>query len=99
LDGAHHLVVCVNLWGKNLDIVKKNTEALLVVGEYVGLEVNAGKTKYVSMFCEWNAGLNHNIHTANKSLKMLQSSNTAEFLESSTHMAGQMLDYQILQIT
>jgi hypothetical protein len=43
LDGARHLVVCVNLWGKNLDMGKKNTEAVLV-GEDVALEVNARKT-------------------------------------------------------
>jgi hypothetical protein len=35
--------------------------ALLVLGKDVDQEVNAGNTKCVSMFCEQNAGLIHNI--------------------------------------
>lgn len=54
-----------------------------------------GKLKYVPMFYVQNTGLNHNIPTANKSLKTWQSSNTVEFLESSTHVAEQVVDYQI----
>lgn len=47
LNGTLHLLICVNLWGKNLNTVKKHTEALLVVGEAVGLEVNAEKMNYI----------------------------------------------------
>jgi len=43
----------------------------LVLGEDVGLDGNAGKTKYVSMFCEQSAGLIHNIHTANESFQSI----------------------------
>jgi len=55
-------------------------EALLVLGEDVGLEGNAGKTKYVLMFCEQSAGLIHNIHITSKSFKTWQSSNMVESL-------------------
>jgi len=53
LNGAHHLLVYAdddNILGGNTHTIKKNTEALVVAGKEIGIEVNADKTKYVIMF-------------------------------------------------
>ena len=41
----------VNILGRSVHTIKKNTEALVAASEEIGLEVNAGKkeTKYVVM--------------------------------------------------
>jgi hypothetical protein len=47
----HHLLVCadgVSLLGDNMDTVKKNTETLIDASKEHDLEVNAGKTEYIS---------------------------------------------------
>jgi hypothetical protein len=52
LNGTHQFLVCadsVNLLSENVDIIKKNTEALLDASKEVGLEVNAEKTRYMFM--------------------------------------------------
>jgi len=38
----------VNILGRSVYIIKKNTEALVVASKEIGLQVNAGKTKYSS---------------------------------------------------
>jgi hypothetical protein len=43
----------VNLLG---DPMKKNSEALIDTSREVGLEVNTGKSKYVLLSCDQNAG-------------------------------------------
>jgi len=51
LNGTHHLLVytAVNLLGKNINTMKKNTESLLDASKEVGLEVNTEKNKYICM--------------------------------------------------
>jgi hypothetical protein len=64
--------------GKNVNTINKKTEAMLGTSREVGLEVNPENTKYMVISCHWNVGQNHNLLTANKSLKMWQSSSTWE---------------------
>jgi ribosomal protein S2 len=53
----------------NIDTIKKNTDTLIDDNKKVGLEVNAEKTKYMLMSCYQNAGQNHVIMIANRSLE------------------------------
>jgi hypothetical protein len=46
----------VNLLGEDIYTIKKNTETLIDAIKDVGLEVNAGKTKYMSLSRHQNAG-------------------------------------------
>jgi hypothetical protein len=47
LNGAHQLLAYaddVNLLGSNIDTMKRNTEALIIAGKEVGLEIKVEKT-------------------------------------------------------
>jgi len=46
----------VNLFGKNVSTTKENSEAFLLAGKKIGLEVNATRTADQSMSCEQIAG-------------------------------------------
>jgi hypothetical protein len=75
LNGAHQLLVYaddVNILGGSIHDVTKNTEALIVASNDIGLEVNAEKTKYMVMARNRNAGQNHNIKIDNKSFERLE---------------------------
>jgi len=58
-NGTHQLLVYaddVNISGGSMYVIKKNTEALLVVSKDTGLLVNVDKTKYMVMSRDQNAG-------------------------------------------
>jgi hypothetical protein len=68
LNGTPELLVYtgdVNLFGDNIDIVKKNTDTLTDASKEIGLEVNAEKTKYTLLSRHQNAGQNHDIKISN----------------------------------
>jgi hypothetical protein len=53
LNGTHQLLVDadeVNILGGSIHTVRKNTEALIIASEEIGLEVNAEKTKNMVIF-------------------------------------------------
>jgi hypothetical protein len=69
LNGTHQLLIYaddVNILERSIHAVKKNTEALVIAGKEIGLEINAEKTEYMVMSRNQNAGQNHNIKTDNK---------------------------------
>jgi hypothetical protein len=71
LNGTHQILAYaddVNIFGKNLDTIQKNTEALSDAGKEVGLEVNSKKTKYMFMSNK-KAGQKHSIRIANRSFE------------------------------
>jgi hypothetical protein len=39
----------VNIWGRNVHTIRKNTDAIQVASKEMGLEENADKTKYMVM--------------------------------------------------
>jgi hypothetical protein len=58
-----HLVYAndVNILGASIHNIRKSTEALVVASKEIGLEVNAGKTKYMVMSLEQKVGQNNNV--------------------------------------
>jgi hypothetical protein len=85
LSGTHQLLFCaddVNLLGNNVGTMKKNTQGLIDTNEKVGMEVNAEKNKYMLLSHYQNAGQNHNMMIAKRSLKMCHSSNIWDWLKS-----------------
>jgi hypothetical protein len=64
LNGTHHLLAYaddVNILGESIDIIQKNTEALLNTNKEVGVEVNPDKPKYVLLSRCREAGQKHSI--------------------------------------
>jgi hypothetical protein len=54
-----------------MNSIQKNTETVTDISKEVGLEVNRGKTKYMLLSHHQNAGLNHNMKTANRSFEIV----------------------------
>jgi hypothetical protein len=64
LNGTHQILVYaddVNILGRSVYTVEKNTETLVVASKGIGLEVNANKTKYTVMSRDQDAGRIYNI--------------------------------------
>jgi hypothetical protein len=75
LNGTYQILVYadyVNILGRSVHAIKKNTEALVVASKEIGLEVNAEKTKYMIMSRDQNAGQNHNMKIDNKSFERVE---------------------------
>ena len=62
----------VNILGGSIHTIEKNTSALLVSSKEIGLEVNAGKTKYMVMSRDQNAGRSYNIIIDNSSFERME---------------------------
>jgi hypothetical protein len=59
LSDTHQLLVYVddvNILGRNINTIKKNTDTLVVTSNETRLEVNTDKTKYMIMSQDQNAG-------------------------------------------
>jgi hypothetical protein len=64
LNGTHQLLAYaddVNILGGSVLTVKKNAEALVAATKEIGLEVNAQKTKYMTVSRDQNAGRIHSM--------------------------------------
>ena len=75
LNGTHQLLVYadgVNILGGSVDTVKKNAEALVAATKEIGLEVNAHKTKYMTVSRDQNAGQIHSIKVDNSSTERVE---------------------------
>ena len=68
LNGTHQPLAYaddVNILGGSVHTVKKNAEALVAATKETGLEVNAHKTKYMTMSQDQNAGQIHSMKMDN----------------------------------
>ena len=75
LNGTHQLLVYaddVNILGRSVHTVKKNTEALVAASKETGLEFNADRTKYMVMSPDQNAERSHSIKNDNSSFERVE---------------------------
>jgi len=75
LNGTHQLLAHgddVNILGGSVDTVKKNAESSVAATKEIGLEVNAHKTKYMTMSRDQNAGRIHIMKIDNSSIERVE---------------------------
>jgi hypothetical protein len=75
LNGTHQLLAYaddVNILEEGVHTVKKNAEALVAATKEIGLEVNAHKTKYMTVFPDQNAGRIHSMKMDNSSIERVE---------------------------
>ena len=72
LNGTHQLLAYaadVNILGGSADTLKKNAESLVAATKEIGLEVNAHKTKYMTVSQDQNAGRIHSVRIDSSSIE------------------------------
>jgi len=72
LNGTHQLLAYaddVNILGGSVHTVKKIAETLVAATKEIGLEVNAHKTKNMTMFQDQNAGRIHSMKMDNSPIE------------------------------
>ena len=62
----------VNIFGRSIHTIEKNTEALFVSSKEIGVEVNADRTKYVVMSRDEYAGRSRNMKIDNSSFARVE---------------------------
>ena len=75
LNGTHQLLPYADrviILGGSVDTVKKNAEALVAAPKKIGLEVNAHKTKYMTVSRDQNAGGIHSMKIDNSSIEKMK---------------------------
>jgi len=75
LNGTHQLLAYVddvNILGGSVDTVKKNAEALVSATKDIGLEVNAHKSKYMTVSRDQNAGRIQSMKINNSSIERVE---------------------------
>ena len=75
LNGIHQLLVYaedINILGRSIHTIQKNSGALVVASKENGLEINADKTKYMVMSQDRTAGRSHNTKIDNNFLERVE---------------------------
>jgi hypothetical protein len=75
LNGKHQLLVYAddfNILGERVHAVTVHAEALVVISKTTGIKVNAGKTKYMVMSEDQNAGRIYSIKIDNRSFERVE---------------------------
>jgi len=75
LNGTYQLLAYaddVNILGGSVHTVKKNAEALVAATKETGLEVNAYKTKYMTVSRDQNAGRIYSMKMDNSSIERVE---------------------------
>ena len=75
LNGTHQLPAYaddVNILGGSVHTVKKNAEALVAATKEIGLQLNAPKTKYMTVFRDQNAGRIHSTKMDNSPIERVE---------------------------
>jgi len=66
------MMVLIRVLGGSVPTIKKNAAASVAASKETGLEVNAGKLKYMVMSRDRNAGRSHDIKIGNSSFERVK---------------------------